>query len=59
MGLGSYIAAEKPGLHAENVARRLEWAMKHKDLMVEDWKCVIWSDESSIWIGVSIHSVNG
>jgi len=36
MGLGSYIAAEKPGLHAKNVARRLEWTMKHKDLMVED-----------------------
>jgi len=52
-GLGSYIAAEKPGLRAENVAERLEWAMKHKDLTVEDWKRVIWSDESSIWIGVN------
>ena len=53
VGLGSYIAAEKPGLRAENVAERLEWAMKHKDLTVEDWKRVIWSDESSIWIGVN------
>src|SRR5579859_2433275 len=45
-GLGSYIAAEKPGLHVENVAKRLEWAEK-------DWKRIIRSDESSIWIGVN------
>jgi hypothetical protein len=52
-GLGSYIAAEKPGLRAENVAKRLEWALKYKDWTVEDWKRIIWSDESSIWIGVN------
>src|SRR5579859_1797431 len=52
-GLGSYIAAEKPGLRAENVAKRLQWALKYKDWTVEDWKRVIWSDESSIWIGVN------
>jgi hypothetical protein len=51
--LGSYIAAEKPGLRPENVAARLEWANKYKDWTIEDWKRVIWSDESSIWIGVS------
>jgi len=53
MGLDSYIAAEKPGLHAKNVAKRLEWVMKHKDLTVEDWKRIIWLDESSICIGVN------
>ena len=52
-GLGSYIAAEKPGLRHENVVKRLEWAMRYKDWTVEDWKRVIWSDESSIWIGVN------
>jgi len=25
--------------------------MKYKDWTAEDWKRVIWSDESSIWIG--------
>ena len=30
-GLGSYIAAKKPGLSAENVAKRLAWAEKYKD----------------------------
>jgi hypothetical protein len=52
-GLGSYIAAEKPGLHIENVAKRLEWAMKYKYWTAEDWKRVIWSDESSLWIGIN------
>jgi hypothetical protein len=52
-GLGSYIAATKPGLKAENIAKRLEWANKYKDWTVEDWKRVIWSDETSIWIGVN------
>ena len=52
-GLGSYIAAEKPGLWPKNIAERLEWANKYKHWTVEDWKHVIWSDESSIWVGVS------
>jgi Transposase/DDE superfamily endonuclease len=52
-GLGSYVAAEKPGLHPENVAARLEWALRYKDWTIEDWKRVIWSDESSLWVGVN------
>jgi len=52
-GLASCVAAEKPGLSAENVVKRLEWAQRYKDWTVEHWKKVIWSDESSIWIGVS------
>ena len=54
-GLGSYIAAEKPGLSAENVRKRLDWAIKYKDWTIEDWKKVIWSDECSVWIGVNPH----
>ena len=52
-GLGSYIVVEKPGLWSKNIAERLEWAKKYKDWTVEDWKHVIWSYESSIWVGVS------
>jgi hypothetical protein len=52
-GLGSYIAAKKPGLSAENIHKRLDWAMKYKDWTIEDWKKVIWLDESSIWVGVN------
>jgi transposase len=52
-GLGSYVVAQKPALRSENVVKRLEWAMRYKDWTIEDWKRVIWSDESSIWIGVN------
>jgi len=52
-GLGSYIAAEKPGLSKEQLASRLQWAVWYKDWTVDDWKKVIWSDESSMWIGVN------
>jgi Transposase len=53
-GMGSFIAAQKPGLRAENVAKRLVWANQYKDWTIDDWKRVIWSDESSIWIGVNL-----
>ena len=52
-GLGSYIAVKKPGLSAENIRKRLDWAIKYKDWTIEDWKKVIWSDECSVWIGVN------
>src|SRR5579859_4578398 len=52
-GLENYITAEKLGLHDANVAKRLEWVKRYKDWTVDDWKRVIWSDESSIWIGVN------
>src|SRR5579859_6858743 len=55
-GLGSYIAAKKPGLRPENVKDRLNWALCYKHWTVEDWKRVIWSDESSIWIGIKPRS---
>jgi transposase len=52
-GLGSYIAAKKPGLRAENVEKRLQWALEHQHWTIERWKRVIWSDESSLWVGVN------
>ena len=53
LGSVSYIAAKKPGLSADNVRKRLEWAIKYKDWTIEDWKKVIWSDECSVWIEVN------
>jgi hypothetical protein len=44
-------AAEKekvPLLSAKNVKARLEFALAHKDWTVEDWKRVVWSDETKI-----------
>lgn len=31
---------------------RYQWALKHKDWSLEDWKNVIWSDETLIVMGV-------
>ncbi|KAG1442718.1 hypothetical protein G6F46_013168 [Rhizopus delemar] len=47
-GLG---ATEKPKKHllsAKNICKRLSWCMAHKDWTIDDWKRVIWSDETKI-----------
>lgn len=38
----------KPGLTKEMRAARLAWCLEHKDWTLEDWKKVIWSDETSV-----------
>ena len=41
LGLGSYVAAQKPGLHVEDIAKQLQWARQYEDWTVDDWKRVI------------------
>lgn len=41
----------KPGLNAKAKLARLTFAMDHADWTVEDWKNIIWSDESSVQKG--------
>lgn len=41
----------KPGLTHEAKAARLRWCIEHKDWTLEDWKNVIWSDETSVTMG--------
>ncbi|KAL6167944.1 hypothetical protein ACJQWK_05613 [Exserohilum turcicum] len=38
----------KPGLTQEMRSARLKWALNHKDWTLEDWKNVIWTDETSV-----------
>ncbi|KAL5610520.1 hypothetical protein FOBRF1_006637 [Fusarium oxysporum] len=38
----------KPGLTAAMRKERLAWCIAHKDWTLEDWKNVIWSDETSV-----------
>jgi hypothetical protein len=45
----------KPGLNEENKKLRLKWCLEHKDWTLEDWKNVIWTDETS----VQLSSVRG
>ncbi len=41
----------KPGLTADNKTKRLKWCLDHRDWTLEDWKNVIWSDETSVQWG--------
>jgi hypothetical protein len=41
----------KPGLTKKMRAERLQWCLDHQDWTLEDWKNVIWSDETSVVIG--------
>lgn len=47
-GLASFEKVAKPHLSRTNVQKRLAFAKRHKDWTVEDWKRVVWSDESKI-----------
>ncbi|KAF4414769.1 hypothetical protein FACUT_13982 [Fusarium acutatum] len=38
----------KPGLTAAMRKERLNWCIAHRDWTLEDWKAVIWSDETSV-----------
>ena len=39
---------KKPYLSEKHKKARLEFAKRHKDWTIEDWKKVIWSDETKI-----------
>lgn len=41
----------KPGLNTAQRQARLRWALQFKDWTLEDWKRVIWSDETSVVLG--------
>lgn len=50
-GLHSRIAAKKPFLSEKHKAARLTFAKKYLSWSLEDWKRVIWCDESTFEIG--------
>jgi hypothetical protein len=41
----------KPGLTQKMRDERYKWALDHKDWTLEDWKNVIWTDETSVVLG--------
>jgi transposase len=47
-GLGAIEKDKKPLLRSTNVQKRLAWCKQHKDWTVDDWKRVIWTDETKI-----------
>lgn len=50
-GLNGRVSIKKPLLRRGNKKKRLEWAHAHKNWTVDDWKQVLWTDESKfeIW----------
>uniref|UniRef100_A0A3B4CHW9 Transposase Tc1-like domain-containing protein n=1 Tax=Pygocentrus nattereri TaxID=42514 RepID=A0A3B4CHW9_PYGNA len=51
------IAARKPLLRTSNKQKRLVWAKEHKEWTLDQWKSVLWSDESKFEIFGSNHHV--
>jgi hypothetical protein len=49
-GLHGRISTKKPLLRPQNRAKRLAWANKHKNWTYDDWKNVLWTDESKFEI---------
>jgi transposase len=49
--LHSVKPTRKPGLNPQQRAARLAFALEHQHWTLEDWKCVIWSDETSVILG--------
>ena len=39
---------KKPSLTADQRSARLSWALEHRNWTMDDWKWVIWSDETKI-----------
>jgi transposase len=51
LGYGSFKPTYKPGLTKEAKATRLKWCLEYQHWTLEDWKNVIWSDETSVTMG--------
>lgn len=47
-GLGAIPKPSKPLLNSRNVKKRLEWCHAHRHWTLDDWKRVVWSDETKI-----------
>ena len=51
LGYGNYKPTFKPGLTNTAKDVRYKWCKDHEDWTLEDWKRVIWSDETSVTMG--------
>jgi transposase len=47
-GLTAVVKQKKPRLLPRHIRQRLDFALRHQHWTVEDWKRVIWSDETKI-----------
>ena len=54
MGYNKRVAAKKPFLKEAHMEKRLQFAKAHRNWIIEQWKQVVWTDESSVEIGKDI-----
>lgn len=47
-GLKAVVKKKKPLLSSKQIRDRLDFAISHKDWTIDDWKRVVWSDETKI-----------
>ncbi|KAG0803659.1 hypothetical protein G6F20_013331 [Rhizopus arrhizus] len=47
-GFIAFVKPQKPLLRTQNIIKRLQWAKSHQHWTVDDWKRVIFSDETKI-----------
>lgn len=47
-GLGAIEKPEKTLLTKDHIKARIEWCQEHKDWTIDDWKRVVWTDETKI-----------
>ena len=53
VGFYNRVAQKKPFLSDVHRRRRLKFALQHRNWTFEEWKKVIWTDESTFKIGKS------
>ena len=56
LGYTHKVAVRRPFLKDHDRKRRLQYAKRHQHWTVENWKCIIFTDEMSIKIGMERHS---
>lgn len=54
----SQITAIKLFLNAKYIAKRLEFVKVHKNQTIEDWQCIIWTDESTFEVRKNSHQIH-
>jgi transposase len=47
-GMKAVVKKKRPKLTARHRRERMDFAIAHRDWTIEDWKCVVWSDETKI-----------
>ncbi|EIE80082.1 hypothetical protein RO3G_04787 [Rhizopus delemar RA 99-880] len=47
-GFIAFVKPQKPLLRSQNIVKRLQWAKSHQHWAMDDWKRVIFSDETKV-----------